>query len=70
MAKKRKQLVKNKTLNYWLCGLIFSLVFGAVDWLLSLIGEVWSFFGAVVYLLVMPYVAGRLADYVSDKWMD
>jgi len=69
------RLVKNQALNYWLCGLIFSIIF-------AIIGAVTSFvidmaevvLGAILvfilYIIVMPYITGRLVDYISDKWMD
>jgi fructose-specific phosphotransferase system IIC component len=28
------------------------------------------FLGWIIYIIVMPYVAGRLVDWVSDSWMD
>jgi len=68
------KLVKNENLNYWLCGLIFVAVFfivlGAIGWITTVIGAVAGILGTIAYIIIMPYVAGRLVDYVSDKWMD
>ncbi len=68
------KLVKNENLNYWLCGLIFvvvfSIVLGAIGWITGIIGTVAGILGTIAYLAIMPYVAGRLVDYVSDRWMD
>jgi len=63
------KLVKNENLNYWLCGLIFTIVFGVVVNIVGLIQAV-PLLGWLIYLIIMPYIAGRLVDYVSDKWMD
>jgi len=62
-------LVKNKDLNYWLCGLVFVIVFSVVIGILNFITAV-PILGWLVYIIVMPYIAGRLVDYVSDRWMD
>jgi Mn2+/Fe2+ NRAMP family transporter len=63
------QLLKNKTLNYWVCGLIFTIVFGIVTAIVAMFTDLLIFSG-LLYLIVMPYVSGRLVDFVSDKWMD
>jgi len=68
------KLVKNENLNYWLCGLIFVVVFlivlGAIELITGVIGAVAGILGLIAYIIIMPYVAGRLVDYVSDRWMD
>jgi len=69
------RLVKNQTLNYWLCGLIFSIIFAIIGFITSfamdmaeaILGAILVF---ILYIIVMPYITGRLVDYVSDKWMD
>ncbi|MCD6263416.1 hypothetical protein CW700_03345 [Candidatus Bathyarchaeota archaeon] len=63
------RLVENEGLNYWLCGLIFTIVFGIATMAISIV-RVIPMLGWIVYLAVMPYVAGRLVDFVSDRWMD
>ena len=63
------KLVRNKNLNYWLCGLIFAMIFGIVTWILSVITIIPAL-GWIIYFIVMQYIAGRLVDFVSDKWMD
>lgn len=63
------QLIKNKHLNYWVCGFIFVIIFPIVIGLVNLV-KIMPLLGWLAYLIVMPYVAGRLVDYVSDKWMD
>ncbi len=67
-------LVKNKHLNYWLCGLVFVIVFsivlGAINWITEAVGAVAGILGFIAYIAIMPYVTGYLVDYVSDRWMD
>jgi len=63
------KLVGNENLNYWLCGLIFAIIFGIVTWIISVVTMI-PVLGGVIYFIVMPYIAGRLVDFVSDKWMD
>jgi len=63
------KLVKNENLNYWLCGLIFTIVFGIAVSIVNIVRVV-PLLGWLIYLIIMPYVAGRLVDYVSDRWMD
>jgi len=63
------RLVKNKNLNYWLCGLIFVIIFPIAISIAGVV-RVIPLLGWLAYLAVMPYVTGRLVDYVSDKWMD
>ena len=68
------QLIKNKHLNYWVCGLIFVIVFsvvlGLINWITGAIGTMAGILGLLAYIVIMPYVSGYLVDYVSDKWMD
>ena len=69
------RLLKNETLNYWVCGMIFSIIFAIVSVITTfVIGAaeliVGAILGVVLYIIVMPYITGRLVDYVSDKWMD
>jgi len=69
------RLVKNEHLNYWLCGLIFSIMFAIVFIVVTvLIGMVGLMAGGLIaliaYVVIMPYITGWLVDYVSDKWMD
>lgn len=62
-------LVKNKNLNYWLCGLVFTILAwlaGAAVGMLSYI----PYIGIIIWVILMPWVTGWLVDYVSDKWMD
>ncbi|GEM_PF-2903114 len=65
---------KNVHLNYWVCGLIFVILFfvviNVIDRVTDEIGYNAWVLGIVVYMLVMPYVSGRLVDYMSDRWMD
>lgn len=63
------KLVGNENLNYWLCGFIFAIIFGIVTWIISVVATI-PVLGGVIYFIVMPYIAGRLVDFVSDKWMD
>jgi len=63
------RLVKNEDLNYWLCGLIFAILYAIVTWMLSTVAFL-PIVGLLIYLIIMPYVTGRLVDYVSDRWMD
>ncbi|MFC2154505.1 hypothetical protein ACFLRC_03370 [Candidatus Altiarchaeota archaeon] len=68
------QLIKNKTLNYWVCGLIFVILFplvlGAIQVVTAIAGALAGILGFIVYIIIMPYVVGRFVDYISDKWMD
>ena len=68
------QLIKNKHLNSWVCGLIFVIVFsivlGLISWVTGAIGAMAGILGLAAYIVIMPYVSGYLVDYVSDKWMD
>ena len=64
------KLVKNKNLNYWICGLIFSIIYGLIGAVVSTVGKFAAVIGIFLYIIIMPYITGRLADYVSDKWMD
>lgn len=69
------RLLKNETLNYWVCGIIFSIIFAIVSVITTfVIGAaeliVGAILGVILYIIVMPYITGRLVDYVSDKWMD
>jgi len=69
------RLLKNKTLNYWVCGIIFSIIFAiigaittfAIDTAEFIVGAVLAF---ILYIIIMPYITGRLVDFVSDRWMD
>ena len=63
------KLVGNENLNYWLCGLIFAIIFGIATWIVGCI-KILPVLGWIIYIIVMPYIAGRLVDFVSDKWMD
>ncbi len=63
------KLVKNKDLNYWLCGFIFAIFYGVVLWVLDAVAFL-PILGILIYIIIMPYVTGRLVDYVSDRWMD
>lgn len=63
------QLVSNKFLNYWIVGFVFSIIFAIVTFAVGFLNVV-PFLGWVIYIIVMPYIAGRLVDYFSDKWMD
>ncbi|MFB0543358.1 MAG: hypothetical protein ACETVR_01125 [Candidatus Bathyarchaeia archaeon] len=63
------RLVENETLNYWLCGFIFAIIFGIATLIVGFV-EIIPVLGWVIYLIVMPYVAGRLVDFISDRWMD
>jgi len=69
------RLLKNETLNYWVCGIIFSIIFAIVGAITTfVIGAaeliVGAILGVILYIIVMPYITGRLVDYISDKWMD
>lgn len=68
------KLLNNEHLNYWVCGLIFVIVYPIVLWLLNMLvglaGGVAAILGVVLYIVVMPYLSGRLVDWISDKWMD
>jgi len=64
-----RHLVKNENLNYWLCGLIFTFIFGIAVSIVNIVRVV-PLLGWLIYIIIMPYVAGRLVDYVSDRWMD
>jgi len=69
------RLLKNETLNYWVCGIIFSIIFAIISAITTFtIGAaeliVGAILGFILYVIVMPYITGRLVDYVSDKWMD
>ncbi len=64
------QLVKNKSLNYWICGLIFAIIYSIVLYVVTAFLGAFAAFGLIIYIIVMPYITGRLVDYISDKWMD
>lgn len=69
------KLIKgNEHLNYWVCGLVFVILYSVVLWLLSYLsvagGTAAAWIGLALYILLMPYISGRLVDYISDQWMD
>jgi len=63
------RLLKNKWLNYWVCGVIFALISMAASFLIELIGSI-PLIGWIIYIILMPLVMGYLVDWVSDRWMD
>jgi hypothetical protein len=63
------QLLKNKWLNYWVCGLIFVIISAVVGIGINAIAVI-PYIGWVLYIIVMPFVMGYLVDWVSDRWMD
>jgi hypothetical protein len=63
------QIVQNKWLNYWICGLIFVLISAVVGIVINAILAL-PIIGWVIYIIVMPLVMGYLVDWVSDRWMD
>jgi len=63
------QLLKNKWLNYWVCGLIFVIISAVVGIGINAIVVI-PYIGWVLYIIVMPFVMGYLVDWVSDRWMD
>lgn len=63
------QLLKNKWLNYWVCGLIFVLISAVVGIVINAISAI-PFVGWILYIIIMPFVMGYLVDWVSDRWMD
>ena len=63
------QIVQNKWLNYWICGLIFVLISAVAGIVINAILAL-PIIGWVVYIIVMPLVMGYLVDWVSDRWMD
>jgi hypothetical protein len=69
-----KLIASNEHINYWVCGLIFvilyTVVLGVLSFVSTAVGMVAALVGLALYILVMPYVSGRLVDYISDKWMD
>jgi len=70
------QLLKNKWLNYWVCGLIFVLISAVVgmviNWVTTALTSIpfVGWIGWVVYIIIMPFVMGYIVDWVSDRWMD
>jgi len=61
-------------LMYWVCGLIFTVIIGILTWLLSLviitpIAYFVPILGIALYLIIVPYVTGRLIVEVPD-WLD
>jgi len=69
------RLLKNETLNYWVCGIVFSIIFAIIGAITTFaMGAVELVVGAILgfilYIIVMPYITGRLVDFVSDRWMD
>ena len=69
-----KLISGNEHLNYWVCGLVFVILYTVVLWVLTYVstavGGVVALLGFALYILIMPYVSGRMVDYISDKWMD
>jgi len=63
------QLLKNRWLNYWVCGLIFVLISAVVGIVINAISAI-PFVGWILYIIIMPFVMGYLVDWVSDRWMD
>jgi hypothetical protein len=63
------QIVENKWLNYWICGVVFALINMVASLLIGLLGSI-PFVGWIIYLIIMPLVMGYLVDWVSDRWMD
>jgi hypothetical protein len=63
------QLLKNKWLNYWVCGLIFVIISAVVGIVINAISAI-PFVGWILYIIIMPFVMGYLVDWVSDRWMD
>ena len=62
-------LVKNKNLNYWLCGLVFTILAWLAGVAVGVLGII-PYIGIIIWVILMPWVTGWLVDYVSDKWMD
>jgi divalent metal cation (Fe/Co/Zn/Cd) transporter len=63
------QIVQNKWLNYWICGLIFVLISAVAGIVINAILAL-PIIGWVIYIIIMPLVMGYLVDWVSDRWMD
>ncbi|MCK4314113.1 hypothetical protein E3J49_01995 [Candidatus Bathyarchaeota archaeon] len=69
------RLLKNETLNYWVCGIVFSIIFAIIGAITTFAMNavelvVGAILGFILYIIVMPYITGRLVDFVSDRWMD
>lgn len=64
------QMVKNKHLNYWIVGLLFTIVYPfIIGFMLLLTDSSVSFVGWMIYLIVMPYITGRIIKRVSERWL-
>lgn len=69
------RLLKNETLNYWVCGIVFSIIFAIIGAITTFAMNavelvIGAILGFILYIIVMPYITGRLVDFVSDRWMD
>ena len=63
------RMVKNKHLNYWIVGLLFTIVYPfIIGFMFLLTDSSVSYLGWGIYLIVMPYLTGRLIKRVSTTW--
>lgn len=63
-------MVRNKHVNYWIVGLLFTIVYPFIIGGMLLITNISiSIIGWGIYVIFMPYLTGRIIKRVYERWL-
>ena len=64
------KMVRNKHLNYWIVGLLFTIVYPfIINGILLITSISISIIGLILYAIFMPYLTGRIIKRVYERWL-